>query len=227
MIDQNQSITALAKAIGLAVRYSRDRRNMSQEELAELADLDRSYLSQIERGVKNATIASLFKISKALETPVSGIISQAESSMNEEMSGSKLAKPSSMPCLQVTGAVQSNSVILIVDDCPEVCLSIETVLQIKGFSTKTSTSGMEAMASLCKDPVLAVISDIFMDHGSGIDMLLTVQKLKKDIPIFLMSGSSDYSEEDVLKKGAKGFFRKPVDFQSILHSLDQLKAQAQ
>lgn len=226
MVDQLQSITALAKAIGLAVRYSRDRRNMSQEDLAELADLDRSYLSQIERGVKNATIASLLKISRALETPVSGIIIQAESSMREEMSGSKLVRPSSMPCLQTSSDTLSKSVILIVDDCPEVCLSIETVLQLKGFSTRTSSSGMEAMASLGEGPVLAVLSDIFMGQGSGIDVLMTVQKLKKGIPVFLMSGSSEYSEDCMLKKGATGFFKKPVDFDRVVSSLGQLRVQA-
>ncbi|HDZ3741738.1 TPA: helix-turn-helix transcriptional regulator, partial [Vibrio cholerae] len=47
--------------IGVAstVRELRKKKGLSQEELAERADLDRTYISGIERGVRNITLDSL------------------------------------------------------------------------------------------------------------------------------------------------------------------------
>jgi transcriptional regulator with XRE-family HTH domain len=49
-----------------------------QEELADRAGIHRTYVSQIERGLKSPTIVMLLKLSKALETSPSTIIRQFE-----------------------------------------------------------------------------------------------------------------------------------------------------
>jgi len=48
------------------IRLERNRQNMSQEDLADLARLDRTYISGIERGVRNPTITVLAKCANAL-----------------------------------------------------------------------------------------------------------------------------------------------------------------
>ena len=47
---------------------------MSQEKLAEKADLHHNYIGELERGEKAATIDSLLKISKALKMRVSDLV---------------------------------------------------------------------------------------------------------------------------------------------------------
>lgn len=47
---------------------------MSQEQLAEFSDLHPTYIGQIERGEKNATIESIYKISTALKIPISTLL---------------------------------------------------------------------------------------------------------------------------------------------------------
>lgn len=49
------------------IRRIRIEKSLSQEDLAELANLDRTYISGIERGVRNITINSLEKILGALQ----------------------------------------------------------------------------------------------------------------------------------------------------------------
>jgi transcriptional regulator with XRE-family HTH domain len=51
---------------------------LSQEDLAELAGIHRTYVSQIERGLKVPTIAILFKISRALSVQPSDFIKEIE-----------------------------------------------------------------------------------------------------------------------------------------------------
>lgn len=51
--------------LGLRIRAIRKSRNLSQEQLAELCNLHPTYIGQLERGEKNATIESICKISNA------------------------------------------------------------------------------------------------------------------------------------------------------------------
>ena len=55
------------KKFGANVRAFREKRELSQEKLAELADLDRTYVSGVERGVRNPTVVVLEKIARALK----------------------------------------------------------------------------------------------------------------------------------------------------------------
>jgi transcriptional regulator with XRE-family HTH domain len=57
------------RAIGVRVRQARRRRGWSQEDLAAEAGLDRSYMSGIERGVRNISVVKLRALAKALGVP--------------------------------------------------------------------------------------------------------------------------------------------------------------
>ncbi|HHL2560620.1 TPA: helix-turn-helix domain-containing protein [Yersinia enterocolitica] len=55
---------------GLAVRKQRNNRNLTQEELASLCDLDRTYIGSIERGERNVSLVNIHKIASALNIEV-------------------------------------------------------------------------------------------------------------------------------------------------------------
>ena len=57
----------LSVVIGRLVRESRLERKISQEKLALICDIDRSYLGRIERGEVNITIEKLYELATALE----------------------------------------------------------------------------------------------------------------------------------------------------------------
>jgi len=69
------------RALGEAVRKRRLELGVSQEELSFRSDLDRTYISGVERGVRNPTVKSLWKISVALETQPSALLLTAEDSL--------------------------------------------------------------------------------------------------------------------------------------------------
>lgn len=58
-------------ALGERIRETRKRKGWTQEELAEHAAIDRSYLGGVERGERNVTFTMLVAITSALETDVS------------------------------------------------------------------------------------------------------------------------------------------------------------
>ncbi len=58
---------------GENVRRLREKRELTQERLSELAELDQTYISGIENGSRNPTIRSVVRISKALKTTVADL----------------------------------------------------------------------------------------------------------------------------------------------------------
>lgn len=61
----------ILKKFGANVRARREARELSQETLAELADLDRTYIGGVERGVRNLSLLSARSLAKALKITVS------------------------------------------------------------------------------------------------------------------------------------------------------------
>lgn len=59
---------------GNKVRQFRMERKISQEKLAELADLHRTYIGMIERGEKNITLLNINKIAMALNVKIMELI---------------------------------------------------------------------------------------------------------------------------------------------------------
>ncbi|MDG2844474.1 helix-turn-helix transcriptional regulator [Vibrio parahaemolyticus] len=66
--------TKLAEAVGQRILKVRKSRGLSQEKLALLAEIDRSYMSRIERGKINITLEKLYKIAETLECDVKELL---------------------------------------------------------------------------------------------------------------------------------------------------------
>ena len=60
-------------ALGRNLRRQREKRKFTQEKLGELAELDPTYISGIERGIRNPSLLSLLRIAKALGIPVADL----------------------------------------------------------------------------------------------------------------------------------------------------------
>ncbi|NRG16895.1 helix-turn-helix transcriptional regulator [Rhizobiales bacterium] len=56
------------------IKAARKRLNLSQEDLAARAEIDRTYVSGIERQVRNPTITVVAKFAEALETTTSDLL---------------------------------------------------------------------------------------------------------------------------------------------------------
>ena len=68
----------IRKKFGKQVRKLRLEKGMSQEVLAHLADLDRTYIPSIEKGERNVSITVIEKVAKALKTKITDIFNEIE-----------------------------------------------------------------------------------------------------------------------------------------------------
>lgn len=64
-------MSEIAKIIGQRVRNYRTEKGLSQEKLAEMSGCHPTYIGQVERGEKNATLESIEKITSAMGVPLS------------------------------------------------------------------------------------------------------------------------------------------------------------
>ena len=69
---------AALSALGQLVRQKRQQAGISQEELASRSGLDRTYISGVERGVRNPSLTALLKIARGLKISVANLLDGLE-----------------------------------------------------------------------------------------------------------------------------------------------------
>jgi transcriptional regulator with XRE-family HTH domain len=67
---------ALLRVLAQNIRSRRQRLGITQEKLAELASLHRTYVGAVERGERNISLKSLAKIASALQTEPSELLAK-------------------------------------------------------------------------------------------------------------------------------------------------------
>lgn len=69
MVDEN-----ILTHFGNNLRIARSQKGLSQEKLALLLNFDRTYISLLERGKRNPSLITIYKISKTLEIHISQLL---------------------------------------------------------------------------------------------------------------------------------------------------------
>lgn len=65
-------------AFGKAMRELRLEKGLSQEQLAELAEIHRTYIGDVERGKRNVALVNMTRIAAALGVPLSQLVHRME-----------------------------------------------------------------------------------------------------------------------------------------------------
>lgn len=71
------------EAFGIVLRQIRVGRSFSQQELAFRGNLDRTYVSLLERGLRQPSLSTLFSLSKALEVEPDFIVRRVDELIHE------------------------------------------------------------------------------------------------------------------------------------------------
>lgn len=76
-------MNTITQIFGTQVRYYRKLKGISQEELAALSELHRTYIGAIERGERNVSLNNIEKISQALGIPIVALLTDTKDKKNE------------------------------------------------------------------------------------------------------------------------------------------------
>ena len=71
-------LASISEILGQRIKFYRKQKRLSQEKLSELSDLHPTYIGQLERGEKNASIESIYKISIGLQIPITQLLEKLD-----------------------------------------------------------------------------------------------------------------------------------------------------
>ncbi|MBE7541505.1 MAG: sigma-54 dependent transcriptional regulator [Bryobacteraceae bacterium] len=107
--------------------------------------------------------------------------------------------------------------LLLVEDDPSVRSTITTFLELEGYAVEAVSSTSEALARLAANRYPIVVSDIYIDQRTGIDVLNAARSADPNAAVILMSARG--SMETVMaatRGGAFDYLAKPFELDSLL-----------
>lgn len=208
------------KEFGAAVRAQRLRLGLSQESLAERAELHRTYVTDVERGARNLSLESISRLARALEVSIGALFPPHPTARSDR-------KLSVGECID----------ILLVEDDPK-----DLELALKAFAQAKMTNRMETVRDgaaaldylLCrgrfalrepKTQPHVVLLDLHLPKLNGLEVLRTMrahESTRATHVVVLTSSRSDAHVREALRLGADAYIVKPVDFNSFSAITPQL-----
>jgi DNA-binding NtrC family response regulator len=107
--------------------------------------------------------------------------------------------------------------ILIADDERSIRLMLETGLTLNGFRVTSARTGREALEAVAAGQFDAVLSDVYMPDGGGLELVESLRAADANLPIILMTaqGSLQIAVEAVAR-GASDFIGKPFEISAVV-----------
>ena len=112
--------------------------------------------------------------------------------------------------------------ILIVDDDDDILNLLASWLSREGFNVLIARSGEEALSQVASHKPDLIITDLYMDGMSGMQLLTTIHGENPLLPIIMLSGQAQIP--DAIKAthlGCSAFLTKPVEFEELIRQIMQ------
>lgn len=207
----NPSLSAPRTLFAAAVKGRRRELGLTQAELAERAEMHRTYITDIERGARNLSLESMDKLARALQLPI-----------KELFAGRSNGHAGGSPCPSVD--------ILLVEDNLD-----DQALVLMGFRAArvknrihTVQDGVEAMDFLFRQGAyashwtphqgLVVLLDLGLPRLNGLEVLRRIRgdARTKNLPVVVLT-ASDHSPDmaECLRLGCSHYIVKPVGFENF------------
>ena len=119
-----------------------------------------------------------------------------------------------------------NLQILVVDDEEAMRTVLESRLTTWGLAVRTAADLAAAERQLAESPVEAIVSDVMLPDGSGVDLLDRLAERGLTTPVVLITahGTVDLAVE-AMKRGALDFITKPIDYERLRRALEAAQAE--
>ncbi len=112
--------------------------------------------------------------------------------------------------------------ILIVEDDKDLILGMSIRLKSNGYSVVTAMDGLSVISTARKETPDLILLDIGLPAGDGFVVLerLRTNTMLMSIPVIVISArDKNGNSERSLKAGARAYFQKPVDNETLLTAI--------
>lgn len=119
--------------------------------------------------------------------------------------------------------------VLLVEDSPEVSLSVREILSGAGHAVDDADNGKAALDKLSNNTYDLVVSDIWMPEMDGIALLKEIRSDGNDVPVVVISGGAPnapltYTAPLASTFGANAVIYKPFEKEELLKTIDAVMA---
>lgn len=112
--------------------------------------------------------------------------------------------------------------LLVVDDEPNMRLSMETTMADNGYKALFAESAEEGLALLKKRECFLVITDHRLGGMSGHDFLKEIKKTWPDMPVLMITAYATPKQAvEAIKSGAIDYLAKPYAPEELLHAISR------
>ncbi|MBD2089997.1 response regulator [Microcoleus sp. FACHB-1515] len=117
----------------------------------------------------------------------------------------------------------SNKKILCVDDSGDDCELYRFILSEAGYEIEIAQSVSSALVFLENSIFNLCLSDLSLPDGTGFELLNTIRAVDASLLFIVLSADARLStQERAIQAGAQAFFPKPIDYDLLVASIDQL-----
>jgi DNA-binding NtrC family response regulator len=112
--------------------------------------------------------------------------------------------------------------VLLIDDDEGITFSLSTYLEAKGYPVTVTNSGEDGLRLAAEAQFPLVLTDIYIDRVTGLDILKTAKKARQDCAVVLMTAKG--SVRTTVEAEASGVFDylpKPIDLPNLLKVLER------
>lgn len=102
--------------------------------------------------------------------------------------------------------------VLLIDDDVELCELLSSWLAQEGFTVHACHDGASARLALAEHPPQAVVLDVMLPDGSGLEVLKQLRSEHADLPVVMLSARGEPLDRILgLELGADDYLAKPCD----------------
>ncbi len=107
--------------------------------------------------------------------------------------------------------------ILIVDDEASIRESLQTLLELEGFSVETAATGEEGLAKIAEQPMDLVLLDFALPDRNGLEILRDIRDRDPDLGVIMITAYGTVENAvAAMQAGATNFIQKPWDNEKLL-----------
>ena len=195
--------------LGNAIKRKRSALGISQEELAARAGLHRTYISDVERGTRNPSIAIVERLAEALQLSLSALFEKASKNGRESSNVLEI--------LLVEDNPQDVELTMLAFEKARIINPLHVVrdgIEALDFLFGTGAYQHRAYAALPQ----IILLDLNLPKKSGLEVLRRIKsdKLRKDIAVIVLTVSKrDRDMAECRRLGVETYIIKPVGFQKF------------
>lgn len=215
------------KRFGSAVRFWRTQRGITQESLAERANVHRTYICDLEGGTRNVSLEIIERLARALEISTCELFSQHTGTSNSGKAAKKVSRKDLINILLVEDNMDDSTLTLWALKRANFANRVDLVDDGAAALDYLFCAGAYAKRKPNDLPHL-ILLDLNLPKIKGLEVLRRIKQHPetRSIPVVVLTVSNRSQDVTTSRQlGAEAYIVKPVSFQNFSETIPKLNLQ--